>query len=251
MIEEFNNEDILVGLSGGINSAAVLCYLKECGIRPKSLHLFYGHFKEHSPDTAKFVTDCIRWARNNFDNVFVKIERNSIIKWFEDQNIIPHPANSPCSQKLKIDRINKYAFENGLRIDLVGYVKHELKRRVNRQNKNKEVNFFSLDKFYPIGEFTDEWCFEIVDRNIGWHPKIYDLKDANGKRLFKHNNCLPCKNMTTEEMELVKEYYPEYHKDAMSLSARLQKYWGRDKDSFYMTFGRDLGQESTCGACVW
>lgn len=248
-MKHLDNEKILIGLSGGINSMAVLSHLKECGIKPKELHLFYAHFREHSGDTAKFVIDGFRFAKKNFKNVFLRIERNSIIEWFESQNIIPHPANSPCSLKLKVERINKYAFENGIYIDLVGYVKHELKRRGNRQNKTKEVNLFSLDKQYPIGEFTDEWCFEIVDRTIGWHPSIYDIKDENGVRVFKHNNCLPCKNMYPHEIEAVKQYFPTEYKEAMGLSDRLKKYWGRDKDEFYMTFGRDLGQGSTCEVC--
>ena len=48
-MEHLNGQKILVGLSGGINSAAVLCHLKESGIMPSELHLFYVHFKEHSP----------------------------------------------------------------------------------------------------------------------------------------------------------------------------------------------------------
>jgi hypothetical protein len=250
-VKGFDNERILIGLSAGINSMAVLCHLVESGVKPKEVHLFYAHFAEHSPDSFQFVADGIRYARKHFDCVIVKITSNSIIKYFEDQNIIPHPANSPCSKNLKIFAINEYAFNNNLKIDLVGYVKHEYKRRVNRQQKTMDKNLFSLEKFYPIGGFTDEWCFEIVLRHIGWYPAIYDIKDKFGKRVFKHNNCLPCKNMNTEGIEDVKIFYPEYYIAAVSLSSRLQKYWGPDKDKFYMTFGRDLGQEATCGSCEW
>lgn len=250
-LETLNGKRIFIGLSGGINSMAVLCWLVECGIKPAEVHLFYAHFKQHSPDTFRFVADGIRYARKHFENVRVKITRNDIIKYFETENIIPHPANSPCSKKLKIEPINAYAFENGLTIDLVGYVRHEFKRRTGRQQKTMEKTLFSLEKYYPIGGFTDEWCFEIVDRHIGWHPAIYDIKDASGKRVFKHNNCLPCKNMHSNEIEDVKEYYPELYQEAMNLSTRLKKYWGRNKDEFYTTFGRDLGQESTCDTCKW
>lgn len=278
-MKHLENEDVLIGLSAGINSMAVLCHLKESGIKPKSVHLFYAHFVEHSPDSARFVIDGIRFARKHFNNVHVRIERNSIIRWFEKNKMIPHPAISPCSRILKIERINKYAFEHGIKIDLVGYVKHELKRRAEGQQKNKEIGLFSLDKQYPIGEFTDEWCFEIVDRNIGWHPQIYDLKwndpdfmfwvnqnfrfwppviakdmlkrIGQDKRVFGHNNCLPCKNMYPHEIIAIEYFYPEYYKDAMLLSDRLKKHWGRNKDKFYSTFGRELGQESTCGSCVW
>ena len=249
MSQDYNGNDILLGLSGGINSQAVLCWLVESGIKPKTLHIFYAHFKEHSPDTFKFVADGIRYARKHFDNVEVLITRNSIIDFFKEQKFIPHPANSPCSKKLKIEPVTKYASKNAITIDLVGYVKHELKKRANRQQKNIENDLFSLRKDYPIGEFTDEWCFEIVKKHIGWYPAIYDIKDENGKRVFKHNNCLPCKNMNTDEIENVKKYYPEHYAKAIELSYKLSRYWGRDKDEFYMTFGRDLGQESTCGAC--
>lgn len=247
----YGDEKVLIGLSGGINSMAVLCWLKESGLQPKELHLFYAHFEEHSPDTLAFVEAGMKYAERHFNNVKTKITYNSIIEWFEQQKMIPHPMVSPCSRILKIEPIAAYSFDNAIKYDLVGYVKHELKRRAGRQQKNIQSDLFSLEKHYPIGEFTDEWCFEIVDRNIGWHPKIYDIKDENGKRLFKHNNCLPCKNMTVEEMEIVKEYYPELHQKAMDLSVRLQKYWGRDADKFYSTFGRDLGQPTTCETCRW
>ncbi len=260
----YEDEDLLLGLSGGINSMALLCWLKESGVKPKSLHLYYAHFLEHSPDTFQFVADGIRYARKHFDNVHVKITKNSIIDFFGKQNIIPHPANSPCSKKLKIDGINTYASLHGITIDLVGYVKHELKRRGNRQQKNMDKGLFSLRKDYPIGEFTDEWCFEIVKKELGWYPALYDIlfteedfleglcnqKDI-GKRVFKHNNCLPCKNMSTMEIKAIKKYFPAYYLEAIKLSAKLSKYWGRDKDQFYFSFGRDLGQDSTCGACVF
>lgn len=274
---DMEGQKVLIGLSGGINSMAVLCHLKESGIKPSELHLFYAHFIEHSPDTFRFVADGIRYARKNFDNVFVRIEKNSIINWFEKNKMIPHPAISPCSRLLKIERINKYAFDNGITIDLVGYVKHELKRRAANQNKNKETGLFSLDKMYPIGEMTDDWCFDIVDKHIGWHPRIYNLmwndpdfvswvnsnyqfwppeiaKDVlkrigKSERIFKHNNCLPCKNMYPHEMIAIEYFYGDYYKNAMALSDRLKKHWGRDKDQFYSTFGRDLGQESTCEVC--
>lgn len=109
---------------------------------------------------------------------------------------------------------------------------------------------FSLKKEYPIGAFTDEWCFEIVLRNIGWYPAIYHIQ-RDGKRVFKHNNCLPCKNMNPAEMEDVRTYFPDKWEKAMELSDKLKKYWGRDEAAFYATFGRDLGQESTCGNCQW
>lgn len=258
---------------------AVLCWLIEKNIQPAEVHLFYAHFSEHSPDTFPFVKAGIRYARKHLDNVHVKITRNSIIDYFGVENIIPHPANSPCSKKLKIEPANNYAFEHGLMIDLVGYVKHEFKRRTGRQQKKMERTLFSLEKQYPIGGFTDEWCFGVVDRHIGWHPAIYDLKwndegfvnwiNANlhrwstdiqedllsriGKdeRVFKHNNCLPCKNMYTHEIIAVEYFYPEYYTEAIDLSSRLKKYWGRNANEFYTTFGRDLGQESTCEACKW
>jgi 3'-phosphoadenosine 5'-phosphosulfate sulfotransferase (PAPS reductase)/FAD synthetase len=250
-MKEIEGQKVMIGLSGGINSMAVLCWLKESGIKPSEIHLFYAHFKEHSPDTFQFVADGIRFARKHFQNVKVKITKNSIINYFEKQNLIPHPMNSPCSKWLKIIPMQEYLFQNGIKYDLVGYVKHELKRRGERQQNKMQKGFFDAEKIYPIGEFTDDWCFEIVKKYIGWYPEIYKLKDKNGKRVFKHNNCLPCKNMNLKDFEAVKEYYPAYHNEAIKLSAKLKKYWGRSEDDFYFTFGRELGQESTCGNCKW
>lgn len=245
----FNGEKIMIGLSGGINSMAVLCWLVESGIKPSELHLFYAHFDEHSPDTFQFVADGIRYARKQFECVKVKITRNNVLKYFEAQKMIPHPMFSPCSRQLKIKVITKYAFEHEIKHDLIGYVKHELKRRTKGQREGAEQNLFALQKHYPIGEFSDDWCFQIVTKHIGWYPKIYDIKDKDGKRIFKHNNCLPCKNMRTEDLEAVKEYYPKYFENAMATSNKLKRHFGRNADEFYATFGRDLGQETTCEVC--
>lgn len=245
------NQKILIGLSGGINSMAVLCWLIEAKQQPKELHLFYAHFKEHSHDTFTFVKEGIRLARKHFSNVKVKITRNSIIEYFEREKLIPHPARSPCTIKLKIEPIEKYCFENQIDIDLIGYVKEELKRRANRQKKHLQNKMFEAQKAYPIGDFTDKWCFEIVYKYIGWHPAIYDIKNENGDRLFKHNNCLPCKNMYPEDIENVKTHYFYHYQKAIELSSKLSSFWGRNEDEFYMKFGRDLGQDSSCEYCKY
>ena len=131
-------------------------------------------------------------------------------------------------------------------------MKHELKRRGERQQKVMQVDMFTPEKHYTIGSFTDEWCFEIVKKHIGWYPKIYDIKDENGKRIFSHNNCLPCKNMNPKDFAAVAEYYPDHYVKALQLSQELKKFWGRSEDDFYFTFdGRELGQPSTCNDCRW
>lgn len=246
---EYDNKIIGIPLSGGINSAAVLCWFIEQGFKPKELHLFYAHFAEHSPDTFQFVADQVRYARKHIANVKVKITRNSVLRFFENEKMIPHPTVSPCSKKLKIEPMERYFFENGVQVDLVGYVKGELKR-INRSKKNTIPNLF-YEKDFPIKNFTDDWCFEIVDRHIGWHPAIYDLRDENGKRVFKHNNCLPCKNMHLSQMKKVAFYFPEYMTDAIKLSTDLQTYWGRDAQDYYTTFGREDYEPTQCAACAF
>jgi hypothetical protein len=242
-------KDCLIGLSGGINSAAVLCWLIEQEDKPETVHLYYAHFKQHSPDTFDFITDLVIYARKHFKNVKVEITINDVLDFFERIKMIPHPVISPCSRKLKIEPIKKYGFDEGLTIDLVGYIRHELKRRSERAQMSVDKGLFDMETKYPIGDFTDEWCFEIVKKHIGWYPAIYDIRDSDGERVFKHNNCLPCKNMTTKQLEAVKEHYPKYHMEAMRLSEKLSRHWGRSADEFYSTFGRDLGQESTCEHC--
>lgn len=242
-------EKVLIGLSGGINSMAVLCWLVEQEEKPEEVHLYYAHFREHSPDTFQFVADGIRYARKHFKKVVVKITKNSILDFFREIKAILHPARGLCSWRLKIKPITIYASMNAITIDLVGYVKHELKRRAGAQQENIAADLFTLEKRYPIGEFTDEWCFEVVKKHIGWYPAIYDIVDKNGKRVFKHNNCLPCKNMYPDDLEAIKEHFPQYHIEAMQLSAELSKFWGRNEAEFYTRFGRDLGQDSTCEAC--
>lgn len=228
---------------------AVLLQLHEQGIKPKELHLFYAHLKEHSPDTHSFVIAGMRFARANFPNVHTKIIRNSINAFFREKRFIPHPTNSFCTMKLKIEPINKYAFENDIRIDLVGYVKDELKRRIKNQNNQITPDLFGLQKQYPIGKFDDEWCIEMCDKYIGWHPAIYDIKDEKGKRIFSHNNCLPCKNMYPKDIRNIETHFPSYFNEAMDTCREIGKYIGRDENKFYAEFGRELGQDTSCEYC--
>lgn len=261
--EDYSGEKVLLGLSGGINSAAVLAWISQYPeeFKPKELHLYYAHFEEHSSDTFRFVKDCIRYARKHFENVKVKITRNSVLRFFEEQKMIPHPMLAPCTKHLKIIPMHQYMKEQGIKVDLVGYVREEKKRMFNMAEKvdsdivNRSVQADEIKKHFPISDKYNEWCFQIVEQTIGWYPEIYNLKwndldfmtfvvlnlgrfDADiqkrlktklgtRERVFTHNNCLPCKNMQQDDFLAVEFFYPEYHKPAMDLSERLQKMWGR------------------------
>ncbi len=226
---DFSGKKIMIGLSGGINSMAVLCWLGELpeAQRPDELHLFYADFKEHSPDTIQFVLDGQFWARGRFKKVLYTQTDNSVMEYFEGENMIPHPTLSPCSENLKIVPMLRYAYGNDIQIDLIGYVAKEVKR-AKRAVKNGQNDMF-FQKDFPILGKTDEWCFEIVDRCIGWHPGIYDIKDEKGKRLFTHNNCLPCKNMTPNQLQAVATYYPSYYARALEVEQNTGSYFGRSK----------------------
>lgn len=237
------DRSVLVGLSGGINSMAVLLWLMDQPEQPRTVHLYYAHFRQHSADTWSFVRAGIEMARAHFADVRVRVTRNDVLQYFRDQNMIPHPMNSPCSKNLKILPMQRYRVEHGIDVDLVGFVKEE-RTRIERAAK------YGAGSLYPIAQFTDQWCLDLCRERIGWVPAIYDIQ-RNGRRVFRHNNCLPCKNMTTDQLKDVAEHFPKEHAEAMELAADLGKYWGRDRDAFYSTFGRDLGQPSTCSACEW
>ena len=191
---DYSKQKVLIGLSGGINSMAVLCWLASYPnqYKPKELHLFYAHFEEHSPDTLPFVIAGLEYAEKQFEKVIYTQTNNSVLDFFREQKMIPHPTIAPCTRVLKIELMMKYANENQIHIDLVGYVKEEGRRIKNMHSKNPDTK---TTKGFPISNKQNEWCFEIVKKEIGWYPKIYDIKDSSGNRIFPHNNCLPCKNM--------------------------------------------------------
>lgn len=245
----YNDKKILIGLSGGINSMAVLCWLVEQNFMPKELHLFYAHFFEHSPDTFQFVADGIRYAKKHFDIVKVKITKNSVLEYFEKVKMIPHPALSPCSYYLKIEPMEKYCFDNSIQVDMIGYIRTEAKRI--RRMRNSGANTLFLSKEFPIELFNEDWCFEIVDKCIGWHPAIYDIRDEKGKRKFTHNNCLPCKNMHVKDMVNVNNHFPNYMDAANELSKRLKAYWGRNAVDYYTEFGKEDYEPGQCETCAF
>lgn len=247
---DYSNVKVMIGLSGGINSMAVLVWLANYELKPKELHLFYAHFEEHSPGTLEFVLAGVEYAKKNFEKVIYKQTNNSVLDYFRRQKMIPHPTSAPCTRFLKIEPMVSYAFENGITVDLVGYVRSEKRRVKNMQSKGADNLFMS--KQFPILQQDNEWCFDVVKKEIGFYPAIYDIKNAKGKRVFTHNNCLPCKNMQIDDFEEVKEFFPDYWQKAMDLSNDLQKYWGRSENDFYTTFGRpDLGlQKQPCEVCA-
>ncbi len=163
--KDYSDARVLIPLSGGINSAAVLCFLAKYQpkeMMPKELHLFYIHFAEHSPDTFKFVKDLIRYARREFENVKVKITRTSVLRYFEKEGFIPHPTVSPCSRKLKIIPFQTYKTENEIDTELIGFVSEDFRRFKRKESKVKD----SISA-YPILEMTNANCFEIVKEQIG------------------------------------------------------------------------------------
>lgn len=262
--KDYSSQKVMIGLSGGINSMAVLCWIKTYPPQyfPKEMHIFYAHFEEHSPDTMDFVLDGINYAKKHFPNVKATITQNSVLGFFEEQKMIPHPMFSPCTRMLKIEPMMRYMVENRITIDLVGYIRNERRRIVNMAEKSESelieniVNIKGIEKHFPISDQTDNWCFEIVKREIGWYPKIYDIKDRKGKRVFHHNNCLPCKNMNPKDLKLVKKHYPEYFNNSMKTSAKLKAHWGRNKEEFNTTFFVDFGREfqnegQICSVCAY
>jgi hypothetical protein len=271
----YSDKRVMIGLSGGINSAAVLAYLAKNVIdKPKELFLFYAHFEEHSDDTFSFVNACIDYAKNNFKTVHFTKQDNSINQLFRDKNFIPHPKISECTKTLKILPIIEYMAINKIDVDLVGYVRSE-RNRINRQIRTGAKN-----KEYLISHLTDDDCFSLVKQEIGWFPAIYNIKWNDERiipflkchkqyipekdyltalkyavrgygyfgssRVFAHNNCLPCKNMATWEIYLVKLFYPEKFEKAMETANITESYWGRDADGL-----NESGQNASCAFCAF
>ncbi len=268
---DYEDRRVMIGLSGGINSAAALIYLaKNVEARPEELFLYYAHFDEHSPGTEKFVHDCVKYAKENLKKVIFEQSQNSVLDFFEKSKMIPQPKITPCTRILKIEPMVEFMQRHKIDVDIVGYVRHEW-RRINRQLDRGIEN-----KEYLIRHLSDEDCFALVKKSIGWYPEIYDLKwnDPRIKeylkkhckdlhpiqyrtiskyanagynnmrksyRVFKHNNCLPCKNMHQWEIFLLRIFYPEYYKNAMDLADRMKSYWGRSVEI--------VNENSDCAIC--
>lgn len=270
--QNYEGERVMIGLSGGINSAAVLAYLvSEIKYKPETLYLFHTNFVEHSPDTLKFVHANVEYARNNFSKVVYEQKDISLIDFFREQKTIFSPKFSGCTRMLKIEPMVDFMQRHEIKIDLVGYVRGEM-NRMKRQIKRGV-----LSKSYPISHLTNEDCFKIVKSEMGWFPEIYDLMWSDPRikvaiqqkghtlhdnqlqilkrysdrgygyykspRVFKHNNCLPCKNMHQWEIFIVEVFFPSYYDAAMKLAEETGSYWGRKDESSADT-------DTTCVVCA-
>lgn len=223
--DDLSHERPIIGLSGGINSMGVLCHLATqhpVEKRPRALLLYYAHLREHSRDTFRFVAAGVRYARQHFEHVEFGMHRASFLAWARQHKMIPHPTISPCSHDLKISQMEAWAAARGATVDLIGYIRKE-RRRIQRQQQYD----MPIDKRYPIAHLSDDDCFALVQQEIGWYPAIYDLRDPNGKRIFHHNNCLPCKNMQLRDLDAVARYFPEYWQAAQATAEEIGAYWGR------------------------
>lgn len=270
----YKDERVMMGLSGGVNSAAALAYLAEfVEEKPKELYLYYSHLSEHSADTEKFVHACVEYAKSKFSTVVFEQSNHSVLEYFENGfRGIPHPSLSPCSKLLKIDHMIDFQRRHNINKDIIGYVREEW-RRIERQ-----IQRGVKDKDYLIRHMSNEDCFSIVEKYIGWYPKIYSLRwdDTRIKtslpslrkrldksqynivkgyaeqgynnmsktyRVFKHNNCLPCKNMHQWEIAMVGIFFPQYYDPAMKLAEKLGTYWGRSAAS-------PINESTDCAVCV-
>jgi len=238
---DLSNKRVFIGISGGINSAAVLCYLATIHpepLRPKTVYSFYAHLKEHTADTLPFVRALAIYGKKHFPFFSIKFSVGSVNELFRKEKFIPHPILSPCSERLKIIPIMKYKASIEADVDLVGFVYTE-RQRMKRQQAKAE-NPGSI--LYPISAYSDEDCLALVKRELGWYPHVYDIRDESGKRVFMHNNCMPCKNMqgnlfsdgtATKHYAAVKTHFPTHYQNALDTLHAIEEktgkpnWWGR------------------------
>lgn len=220
---DYSGLKVLLPLSGGINSAALLCWLGEeipPEKKPDELDLYFANFAEHSPDTGQFGIDLFKYAQKKFRQVNMKFTWNSVNHKFRKEKFIPHPSKGSCSQDLKIEPMLEYKELCGLDVELIGYVKTDIKRF---RNTSKRKDFAE----FPVLEWSKQDCLYYVKKVLGWYPAIYDIKE-NGKDVFSHNNCLPCKNMHPDQLAKVTKYYPKYAAEAEKTAQITGGYWGRE-----------------------
>jgi len=287
----YQDKNVMIGLSGGINSAAVLVYLVNYVPKdewPDVLHLYYAHFEEHSPDTMDFVLALVKYAKDHFKKVVFEMTENSVNRYFIDAGMIPHPTRSTCTGILKIFPMAEYMHDNKIDVDLVGYVRED-KSRIKRQKKyieSKKKNRTGKGKAmkkkeHPIAHLSDEDCFSLVEKHLGPGvvPDIYKIKwndkriipflkchkefipqdqykvvmayaragyniKKHSYRVFDHNNCLPCKNMQSWQLYMVKLFYPKKFERAIETAEQLGQFWGRNADEMSRA-----GQDASCSFC--
>lgn len=151
-----------------------------------------------------------------------------------------------------------YMAEMGITHNPIGYVHGEAARRGGNMAKRTKTTFGTVEEKgikiqFPISEYDDEWCFNVVKQAIGWYPAIYDIRNVKGARVFGHNNCLPCKNMNVRQLADVETHFPDYMARARDTESAVGRHLGRDEVAYYAQFGkheRDPNAGTPCGMCV-
>ncbi len=251
-----------------------------------------AYAKHHFPETI--------YVRYHYDvlDFFKQVKMiphptsNVCTKNIKSDNIAAYKAE----HGIEVDLIGFVKQEQGRMRAIASNVTGVKKGRVNIKSviNNGISNGLFEEIFFPTANWTDEDCFTHVKNAIGWYPSIYDilwtdarilpfLESVKGvmperdrqialtyatrgfgydksKRVFNHNNCLPCKNMQVWQFWLVKLFFPKMFNEAVALSKELGKYYGRSESDYeaikiYTTFGREDFEvdfkEQSCGICAF
>ena len=192
---------VVVGMSGGVDSAVSAYLLKKQGY--EVVGLFMKNWDSNINNDPEGITDGVCpqeldyiYAKNLFDELCIPLYRVDFIKEYWDdvfkyflseleKGRTPNP-DIMCNKYIKFDRFKKQAKKLGADLIATGhYARHVGNKILRGVDNNKDQTYFLSqvtseqlkDVLFPVGGLTKPEVRKIAEEN---HIPVYDKKDSTG-----------------------------------------------------------------------
>jgi len=219
------SQTIRLSLGMGVNSIAILCLMKDYGVRPDLIT--FADTGGEKPHTYSYITVINNWLfSNGFPQVTIvkKVYKDGSVANLYDhsieRNMLPSLAYGfkNCSQKFKIEPQSKFAnnfelfkgeWKAGRKVlSILGYDFDE-ERRVLK-SKDATVKDKKYDWFFPLYELG-------IDRE-----GCEDIIKAHGLPLPGKSACFYCPASTYNDIRVLEQHYPELLEKALKLESNAE-----------------------------
>lgn len=165
-MKKSNNRQVIVGLSGGVDSGVALLLLKKQGYQPIGLTLEYGDFEKAKKICQKlkvphYFIDCRKEFNKKVIGYFSKISK---------QDKTPNPC-IVCNYSIKFKILFDFAREKGAQYVATGhYARIKDGQLLRAKDKKKDQTYFlcllkqkQLKKIlFPLGDYTKKEVYQIA-----------------------------------------------------------------------------------------
>jgi 3'-phosphoadenosine 5'-phosphosulfate sulfotransferase (PAPS reductase)/FAD synthetase len=228
-----------VAFSGGKDSTALLCWMREQGIEHETV--FYDTSWEH-PDTMGYVWEIAEKFLGGRLTVLKSEKYEGLKDLVVRRKMVPSMHTRFCTEELKVFPLHSWIRKQeddvtvyqGIRADESGP-----RSKMSEDQYVNEAGGFQIRR--PLFRWTAEQCFEIIRRH-GLEPNPLYLKGA------KRVGCWPCIFTSFGELKRLFQNTPGLRERLVALEMELNA--GRDEFDYRSWFRVDKIPQDYCSRWV-